>query len=141
MLNWQKPDTWSVLIVDDEPDNLEVIVIYLNYVGAAVKTAHDGLEGLEALKTFHPNLILLDLSMPNMDGWEMWAVLKGNPAVRDVTTIALTAHAMPTDKERVREAGFHGYLAKPFSLPTLLTDLPNALNSFSETQEEHHGVA
>ncbi len=141
MLDWHRPDTWSVLIVDDEPDNLEVVALYLDFIGATVKIARDGQEGLEMLKTFHPNLILLDLAMPKMDGWEMRAALRENPLARDVPTIALTAHAMPTDKDRVRDAGFDGYLAKPFSLPTLLTDLLDAFHSFGGSQGGQHGIA
>lgn len=141
MLDWQKPNTWSVLIVDDEPDNLELVAVYFNFVGANIRTAHDGQEGLEALSAFHPDLILLDLSMPHMDGWEMKAALRANPMTRDIPTIALTAHAMQTDKDRVREAGFDGYISKPISLPTLMVDLHKALSNFSVTQEHAHASA
>src|SRR5690349_12143762 len=101
MLDLQKPDTWTVLLVDDEPDNLEVVEVYFSFLGATVKTAQNGQQALDALKTYRPNLILLDLSMPQMDGWETQTQLKANPETRDITTIALTAHAMPKDEERV----------------------------------------
>jgi CheY-like chemotaxis protein len=135
MLDWQKPNTWSVLIVDDEPDNLELVAVYFSFVGANIRTAHDGQEGLETLNAFHPDLILLDLSMPHMDGWEMKAALRADPLTQDIPTIALTAHAMPTDKGRVREAGFDGYVTKPISLPTLMVDLQKPLSTFGITQE------
>ena len=136
MFDWQKPDTWTVLVVDDEPDNLEVVAVYLGFLGATVQTAQNGHQGLEMLKTYHPNLILLDLSMPQMDGWEMQSALKTNAETRDITTLALTAHAMPKDEERVREVGFHGYLTKPLNLPTLLADLQNTFLTFQKSQEK-----
>lgn len=134
MLDWKRPDTWLILIVDDEPDNLELLAVYLQFLGAVVKTAQDGLDGLDALKTFPANLILLDLSMPKYDGWHMKLSLAANETWRGITTIALTAHAMPKDKDRVREAGFDGYLPKPFNLPTLLADLQNAVSVFSTNE-------
>lgn len=141
MLDWQKPETWSVLIVDDEPDNLELVAIYLSYVGSSVKTAYNGLEGLAALETFDANLLLIDLSMPKMDGWELKAALRSHPSYQNITTIALTAHAMPTDRERVQMAGFDGYLAKPINLPTFLNDLQNAIYAFHPIQEPKHATA
>lgn len=141
MLDWQKPETWSVLIVDDEPDNLELVAIYLTYVGAKVKTAQHGLEGLEMLETFQANLLLIDLSMPKMDGWELKAALRSNPRFQGIATIALTAHAMPSDREQVQSAGFDGYLAKPINLPTFLNDLQNAVNAFYPIQESKHATA
>ncbi|HVO41885.1 MAG TPA: response regulator [Aggregatilineales bacterium] len=141
MLDWQKPNTWSILIVDDEPDNLELVALYFNFLQANVKTAHDGREGLDTLRSFRPDLIILDLSMPHLDGWEMKAVLQADPALRDIPTIALTAHAMPTDKDRVRDAGFDGYLTKPISLPTLMDDLQKAVTTFTSTQENTDAAA
>jgi len=140
VLDWQKPDTWLILIIDDEPDNLELVTVYLQYVGAVVKTASNGLKGLETLSTFHPNLILLDLSMPKMDGWDVIARVREDTVHKDVVTIALTAHAMIGDKERVKAAGFDGYLAKPLNLPTFTIDLQNAVNAFANPQESNHAA-
>src|SRR5579859_5049711 len=110
MLDWQNTSTWSVLIVDDEPDNLEVVAEALEFFGASIKTAKDGLDALAVLQDFTPNLILLDLSMPKMNGWETRARLKADSKIARIPVIALTAHAMAGDLERALAAGFDGYL-------------------------------
>ena len=126
MINWKNPASWSVLVVDDEPDNLELVAIFLEFKGAHVKTASNGQAALDALKTFKPDLIVLDLSMPQMSGWDVHAALQADPETKDIWTIALTAHAMVTDRMKVQAAGFNGYLTKPINLPTLLDDLEHA---------------
>lgn len=123
MLDWQNINTWEVLVVDDEPDNRAVIEDVLEFYGMTVKSAQDGEEGLEVLQTFMPTLILLDLSMPKMDGWEMFRRVKSVPTLQNVPVVALTAHAMPGDKKRVLAAGFDGYLKKPITVATLIQDL------------------
>ena len=79
MLNGREASSWRVLLVDDEPDNIEVVAESLEFYGMMVQTADNGELGLEALKSFTPDLILLDLSMPVMDGWQMLRNLKANP--------------------------------------------------------------
>jgi CheY-like chemotaxis protein len=135
VLDWKNPASWSVLVVDDEPDNLELVAIFLGFKGAVVKTAHNGQEALNTLKTFKPNLILLDLSMPQMSGWDVHAALQANPETKDIWTIALTAHAMVTDRQMVQDAGFNGYLTKPINLPTLLEDLEHSGFNLEPAQE------
>ena len=114
----QNTDTWTVLIVDDEPDNLGVAQKVLNFNGAKVHIAANGLEGLQVLETITPTFILLDLSMPEMDGWEMLKQVRSLDKLANIPIIALTAHAMSGDKERILEGGFDGYIAKPFRIPT-----------------------
>jgi len=127
MIDWQKIDTWEVLVVDDEPDNLAVVTDVLEFYGMTVKAANNGEEGLETLQKFVPTIILLDLSMPKMDGWEMLKRVKAEPALQTVPVVALTAHAMSEDKKRVLAAGFDGYLKKPIEVSTLIEDLRAAL--------------
>lgn len=127
MIDWQTPAAWSVLIVDDEADNLELIAESLDFFGAMTRTARNGAEGLEVLRAFEPCLILLDLSMPTMDGWTMRTRLKDNPETRDIPVIALTAHVMRGDRDRVLAAGFDGYLPKPINVTTLISDLRRAV--------------
>lgn len=129
MLDWQQIKTWKVLIVDDEPDNLSVVADVLEFYGMSVKTARDGETGLGILQSYMPTLILLDLSMPKMDGWEMLKRVKAEQALQTVPVVALTAHAMPGDRKRVFEAGFDGYLTKPIAVPTLIEDLRTALET------------
>lgn len=114
---------WTVLIVDDEPDNLAVAQKVLTFGGAEVHTARSGVEGLQALARVRPSFILLDLSMPEMDGWEMLSRLRANPDTQPIPVVALTAHAMAGDRDRVMEAGFDGYIAKPFRLSTFMSEI------------------
>jgi two-component system cell cycle response regulator DivK len=127
----QNMNEWKVLIVDDEADNLKVAQKILSYNGAEVHIARNGLEGLAALDVFLPTFILLDLSMPEMDGWEMLLRLRRNADVSHLPVIALTAHAMSGDRERVMQAGFNGYIAKPFRLDSFLEDIQQYLSQFS----------
>jgi CheY-like chemotaxis protein len=122
---------WKVLIVDDEPDNVKVAQKILSYNGAEVHVARNGLEGLSSLDIITPTFILLDLSMPEMDGWEMLARVRRNNTFKHTPVIALTAHAMSGDRERVIQAGFNGYIAKPFRLNSFLEDIQRCLSQFS----------
>ncbi|MBC7870037.1 MAG: response regulator [Chitinophagaceae bacterium] len=124
---------WVVLIVDDIQDNLEVAAKILSFNGAKVYTAQNGEEGLKLLNQASPTLILLDLSMPVMNGWEMLEIVRQNPATAQIPVIAVTAHAMQGDLERIMTAGFTGYIAKPFGIATLLIEIQRALNSPVET--------
>ncbi|HEX3053756.1 MAG TPA: response regulator [Aggregatilineaceae bacterium] len=124
MLDLQNINTWKVLVVDNEPDNCAVIKDVLEFYGVdVVKVAKNGAEGLEVLEHFKPTLILLDLSMPRMDGWEMLKHLKAKSEAVTASVIALTAHALPEDQIRVMAAGFDGYLQKPINVMMLLEDL------------------
>jgi two-component system cell cycle response regulator DivK len=114
---------WTVLVVDDEPDSLEVAGTLLEMVGVDVLTANNGKEGLQQAKTRRPKFIISDLSMPEMSGWEMLKHLKEDLSTQDIPVIALTAHAMQGDRERVITAGFHSYLSKPLHPETFITDL------------------
>ncbi|MBN1427573.1 MAG: response regulator [Anaerolineae bacterium] len=105
---------WLILLVDDEPDSLEVAARWLKLAGASVLTANDGKLGLEVAMTQRPDLILTDLSMPVMDGWEMQQALKHNPMTACIPVIALTAHALPNIRDQVLSAGFAAHIAKPF---------------------------
>jgi two-component system cell cycle response regulator DivK len=121
------PKEWTVLIVDDEPDNLSVAEKVLSFRGAKVYTATNGAEGLKVLEQVVPTFILMDLSMPRVDGWEMHKKVRENPLTAQVPVIALTAHAMEGDKERVMAAGFTGYIAKPFRLGTFFVEIEKCL--------------
>jgi two-component system cell cycle response regulator DivK len=124
--------SWTVLIVDDEPDNIGVAEKILTFFGAKVYTARDGVEGLHLLETITPTFILLDLSMPRMDGWRMLEELRANPTTATLPVIALTAHAMQGDRERVLEAGFDDYIAKPFRLESFLTQVKECVQRITQ---------
>lgn len=135
MVDWTKPETWSVLVVDDEVDNLELIAEILHFYGAVARTARNGVEALEILEEFTPCLILLDLSMPRMDGWQTRPRIKAMFAEREMPIVALTAHAMIGDKERVLNAGFDGYISKPVNMPTFMKDIALILQQKEEKKE------
>jgi two-component system, cell cycle response regulator DivK len=118
---------WAVLVIDDDPDNLAVASQYLSFLGANVRTAVNAETGLAALDDFKPTFILLDLSMPKVDGWEMFKLIRKRSDSVSTPVIALTAHAMLGDQEKVLGAGFNGYITKPFLLPTLLDDIKRCL--------------
>jgi len=120
---------WVVLVVDNEQDNLDVVEKVLSFEGAKVYAAMNGIEGLAWLETVTPTFILLDLSMPHMDGWEMLAKLRANPVIKHLPVIALTAHAMDGDRDRALAAGFDGYIAKPFRINTLLNTIQSSLDT------------
>ncbi len=135
-MDWQDATTWRVLVVDDEPDNLEVVAETLEFRGAQVKTAQNGKLGLEVLQEFDANIILTDLSMPVMDGWQMRARIKEDPNGRIVPIIALSAHAIAGDKERALDGGFDGYLTKPVNILTLLEDIRTAFVNYPVENSE-----
>lgn len=121
---------WIVLIVDDQPDNLGVPEAILSFHGADVHTASDGIEGLAFVEKTIPTFILLDLSMPNMDGWEMLSRLRADPRTENILVIALTAHAMDGDAEVAMAKGFNGYITKPFFLNTFEEEIEKCLAAF-----------
>lgn len=116
-----------ILIVDDQFDNIVVAQTVLEFHGAQVHIAGNGQEGLALLDTFAPTAILLDLSMPVMDGWEMLERLRARPDLAGVPVIAVTAHAMHGDRYRVMKAGFDEYIAKPYDIYELVRRVTQAI--------------
>lgn len=123
---------WEVLVVDDEPDSLEVATRILRHYGASVHTASNGREALEQVRAIKPRFIISDISMPEMDGWELLKELKLHRDTLEIPVIALTAHAMVGDRARAIEAGFHNYLSKPLTAATFMRDLLNLLVDMPE---------
>ncbi|MBZ0275004.1 MAG: response regulator [Anaerolineae bacterium] len=119
---------WKIVIIDDEPDNLDLAAKVLSWQGASVYTALNGEEGLKILKDITPTLILLDLSMPVLDGWATIERIRALPHLNDVPVIALTAHAMQTDRTRVTTAGFDGSIIKPFRISGFMGVIYETLN-------------
>jgi two-component system cell cycle response regulator DivK len=102
-----------VLIVEDNPTNMTLAVFLLQSAGHTVLSATDAEAGLTLARDEQPNLILMDIQLPGMDGLEATALLKRDDATRAIPVIALTALAMKGDEERIRAAGCDGYIAKP----------------------------
>lgn len=119
MSDWQDVTTWRVLIVDDETANRNVFAETLQYFGAQVVTAANGIEALALARAQPPTIILTDLAMPKMDGWELLRHLRADPQLRHIPVLVITAaYTLPGDRERVLEAGFDGYLMKPIEVST-----------------------
>jgi two-component system cell cycle response regulator DivK len=102
-----------VLIVEDNPTNMTLAVFLLQSAGHTVLSATDAEAGLTLARDEQPNLILMDIQLPGMDGLEATVLLKRDDATRAIPVIALTALAMKGDEERIRAAGCDGYIAKP----------------------------
>jgi CheY-like chemotaxis protein len=106
-------DKKTVLLVEDNEDNLVVYRTILEHVGYRVIEARDGEEGVARARQDLPDLILMDISIPKIDGWEATQRLKGDPCTDGIPIIALTAHALEEDRQKALQAGCDGYLAKP----------------------------
>ena len=109
-----------ILLVEDQEMNRDMLSRRLKKRGYEVSIAMDGAEGVEKARSEIPDLILMDMSLPVMDGWEATRTLKGGDATRAIPVVALTAHAMSTDREKALEAGCDAYETKPVDLPRLL---------------------
>lgn len=110
-----------ILLVEDYDDAREMYRDYLEFSGFQVDTARDGHEALEQARRHNPDLVLMDLSLPGLDGWEATRILKKDPATSHLIVVALSAHALSAEGDRARAAGCDGFIAKP-CLPHDLVD-------------------
>jgi len=110
----------KILIVEDDPRNLKLFRDLLQRIGYETFEATDGEQGVELARARNPDLILMDIMMPKMDGIEATRILKADTATKNIPIIALTSYAMKGDKERTLEAGCDGYIAKPVDIQELL---------------------
>lgn len=124
--------SWRVLAVDDEPDNLLLIRYVMEIVGATVLSVDGGQQGLDLVDEFQPMIILLDLRMPGVDGWEVHRRLRGQPKYDHIPIIAITAHAMAQDIKKAKEAGFDGYITKPIDISKLPFQLVEYWQAFNK---------
>jgi CheY-like chemotaxis protein len=118
-----------ILLVEDNELNRDMLSRRLMRRGYQVDMAADGKEGLQMAESIMPDLILLDLSLPGMDGWEVLRQLKQHPGMKNIPVVALTAHALVTDRNRALEAGFDDYDIKPVEMPRLLKKMETLLNT------------
>jgi len=105
----------TVLVVEDNPANMTLATFLLKSAGYAVLSATDAEAGLALARAEQPDLVLMDIQLPGMDGLQACAILKKDATTRDIPVIALTALAMKGDEERIRAAGCDGYIAKPLA--------------------------
>ena len=116
-----------ILVVEDNEDNRDSLSRRLERRGFEVLMAHDGRHGVEMAAAEKPDLILMDMNMPEMDGWEATRMIKSTPDAADVPVIALTAHAMTGDRERALESGCSDYHTKPVEFQKLLAQIETLL--------------
>ena len=110
----------TILVIEDNPDNMTLAVLLLRSAGHTVLSAITAEAGLTIAHAELPDLILMDIQLPGMNGLEATALLKGDSATRAIPVIALTALAMKGDEERIRAAGCDGYIAKPMGVHSFL---------------------
>lgn len=118
----------KILLVEDNEMNRDMLSRRLMRKGFEVVQAVDGKSGVEMAESQLPDLVLMDMSLPVLDGWEATRRLKANPSTRAIPVIALTAHAMSSDREKALEAGCDDYDTKPVDLPRLLGKIDALLN-------------
>ncbi len=113
----------KILIVEDNEMNRDMLSRRLERRGFKIVMAVDGAEGVAMSKTESPDLILMDMSLPVMNGWEATRAIRADDATAAIPVIALTAHSMPGDREKAMEAGCDDYDTKPVDLPRLLAKM------------------
>ncbi|HUU24133.1 MAG TPA: response regulator [Methyloceanibacter sp.] len=116
-----------ILYVEDNEDNIFMLTRRLQRKGYEIVVARDGVEGVAAARTERPALILMDLNLPVLDGWAATRSLKADPETRDIPVIALSAHAMDTDRDKALAAGCDDFDTKPVELPRLLEKITHLL--------------
>jgi len=116
-----------IMVVEDARDNRTIAELILKSVGHTVTCVEDGASAVKVAASSHPDAILMDLSLPRLDGWEATRRLKANPATCDIPVIAFTAHILPSDLERARAAGCATVIAKPFEIDFFLAQIDSLL--------------
>ncbi len=116
-----------ILVVEDFDDAREMYRDYLEFSGFQVETARDGREAIEKTRELQPDLVLMDLSLPGIDGWEATRLLKSAPETSHILIIALSAHALAAEGARARAAGCDGFIAKPCLPPDLVHEIAKYL--------------
>jgi two-component system, cell cycle response regulator DivK len=125
----------KILLVEDNEMNRDMLSRRLQRKGYQVVLALDGQSGVEMTQTQAPDLVLMDMSLPVLDGWEATRRLKADTATRHIPVIALTAHAMSSDREKAIEAGCDDYDTKPVELTRLLAKIDALLRKMDSVEE------
>jgi len=119
----------AILVADDDPDILSIVSMSLETQGYTVYKAANGREAVDLSRAHHPDLILMDMMMPVVSGYEAVTELKADATTRDITIVGLSAKAMATDMERATDVGIDGYITKPFRIAQVLTVVESYLQS------------
>lgn len=124
---------WSVLVVEDEADSMELVQEILQYYGITCFGAATAEDAIDILNGSIPTLIIIDLALPKMNGWELLQYIQGQPATMDVPCVAITAYHTPDVANKAIEAGFSAYFAKPIDATAFVRELEVVVNESTET--------
>jgi CheY-like chemotaxis protein len=109
-----------ILVIEDNLDNYDLVRFLLQQEGYSVLGAYDGRQGLDMVREQAPDVVLLDLSIPEINGWELAAQLKADPTTAHIAVLAITGHTLPGDRQRALDAGCDDYISKPLDIPQFL---------------------
>jgi len=129
-----------ILIVEDAPDNRTIAELILQSAGHTVVSVGDGASAVCAAISMQPDAILMDLSLPQLDGWEATRQLKAHPATCDIPVIAFTAHILPSDLDRALAAGCAAVIAKPFEIDVFLAQIAALVEQHSRVRSRRVGA-
>jgi len=124
--------TFRILLIEDHPMNRDMLVRRLRRRGFYMLEAVDGLQGVAVARQHHPDLILLDISIPEIDGYEVARRLRADPQTAGIPIVALTAHALEEDRQRALDAGCDEYTTKPVDFKALLAIIERILQEHTE---------
>jgi two-component system, OmpR family, alkaline phosphatase synthesis response regulator PhoP len=136
-----QPSLPRILIADDNPQGVELLEAYLGDKDYAIRTAADGEETLAAVRQWHPDLILLDIMMPKLSGFEVCKRLRADPATRETAVLMVTALDQPADIDRAVEAGTNDFLTKPINKSELLLRVRSLLQTRQYKRELDRALA
>ena len=117
----------KILYIEDDPNNRALVRRILMAYDFDVEESDNAVDGIEMAKSYHPDIILMDISMPGMDGLTATSRIRDTDEIADITVIALTANAMEGDKEMTLEAGCDGYISKPINVDTFIDEISEYL--------------
>jgi two-component system cell cycle response regulator DivK len=121
-----------ILVVEDNLDNYELVRTILELVGYDTFLADNGRDGVTAARKQKPDLILMDMSLPEMDGWNATKLIRQNPETAHIPMIALTVHTLPLERKRALDAGVDAYLSKPYDASQLIRLVESTLKNSKE---------
>ena len=124
-----------VLVIEDNADNLDLVRFLLEQAGCEVLEARDGRAGLNLAREHVPDVLLLDMSIPEVNGWTVARLLKSQPNTRKICIVALTAHILPGDRKKAFDAGCDGYISKPLDIPNFVDQVNSYLEKFKTKHE------
>lgn len=125
-----------ILLIEDNSANLELMSYLLQAFGHSLQAAPDGAEGLAVARNNPPDLIVSDMQLPTMDGYEVARLIKSDPVLRTIPLVAVTALAMLGDRDRILDAGFDGYIAKPIDPETFVPEIEGFMIKASRREGE-----